>query len=121
MQRSVESPGRRGAARIDSAMEMLGRRRPARLAGVEVTAVTDYRRGAEERPRWLPAAPLVILELGGAGRALVRPSGTEPKLKIYVDRRVALAPGDDVRPAEDAASAEARAMADELVAFLGLE
>ena len=47
--------------------------------------MTDYRVGAENRPRYMAATPLVELDLGPRGRALVRPSGTEPKLKIYVD------------------------------------
>jgi phosphomannomutase len=50
-----------------------------------VTGVVDYRSGAEERPVWLGEQDLVELAIGEEGRILVRPSGTEPKLKIYVD------------------------------------
>jgi phosphomannomutase len=113
-------PGPEGAAEIGAAMEMLRCRLPGRLAGSTVTASTDFREGAEQRPRWLPATPLVALELGESGRVLVRPSGTEPKLKIYVDRRVGLAPGEDLAEAEAAALAEAGAAAEDLAAFLGL-
>jgi phosphomannomutase len=120
VQRSVVRPGPQGAAEIGAAMELLGRSRPEGLGGVEVTAVTDFRVGAEGRPRWLGAAPLVALELGPAGRALVRPSGTEPKLKIYVDRRVDLAEENDVRRFEAAAGEEAGAVAADLARFLGL-
>ena len=119
-QRSVVRPGPQGAAEIGAAMELLGRSRPERLGGVEVTAVTDFRAGAEGRPRWLGATPLVALELGPAGRALVRPSGTEPKLKVYVDRRVELAAEDDPRQVEAAAGEEAGVVAADLVGFLGL-
>jgi len=120
VQHSVVRPGRQGVEEIASAMELLGRRLPTRLAGVEVTGVTDFREGAEARPRWLAATPLVVLELGSWGRALVRPSGTEPKLKIYVDRRAGLAAGDDVGQVEEAALDEARAVAADLARFLGL-
>ncbi|HUU61111.1 MAG TPA: phospho-sugar mutase [Acidimicrobiia bacterium] len=119
VQHSVVRPGSQGAAEIATAMELLGRSRPKRLSGVEVTAVTDFREGAEQRPRWLGASPLVALELGPAGRALVRPSGTEPKLKIYVDRRVDLAEKDDSRQVEARAIEEAGSVATELAGFLG--
>ncbi len=83
-------------------------------------AATDFRQGAERRPRWLGASPLIALELGPAGRALVRPSGTEPKLKIYVDCRVDLAEGDDPRLVEASAVEGAEAVAGDLAGFLGL-
>jgi phosphomannomutase len=120
VQHSVVRAGREGAAEIAAAMELLARRRPARLGGTRVTGAVDFREGAEERPRWLAATPLVALALGSAGRALVRPSGTEPKLKIYVDRRVSLAEGDDPGQAEAAALEEAGLVAADLAAFLGL-
>jgi phosphomannomutase len=47
--------------------------------------MTDYRLGAGERPTWLGAQELIEFTLAEVGRVLVRPSGTEPKLKIYVD------------------------------------
>jgi phosphomannomutase len=87
VQLSVVRPGTEGAAEIAAAMERLGADPPSQLAEFDVAEVTDYRRGAESRPRYLPAASLVGLDLGPAGRVLVRPSGTEPKLKIYVDLR----------------------------------
>jgi phosphomannomutase len=119
-QRSVVRPGPQGAAEIAAAVDLLGRRRPESLGGAAVTGFTDYRTGAEGRPRWLGATPLIALDLGDWGRALVRPSGTEPKLKVYVDGKAALAEGDDLAAVETGALAEARAVADDLVRFLGL-
>ena len=120
VQRSIVRPGPQGAAEIAAAMELLRRRLPERLGDAAVAGVTDFREGAAQRPPWLGATPLVALDLGTAGRALVRPSGTEPKLKIYVDRRVALGAGDDYALAEPAAVAGAQAVAADLAEFLGL-
>jgi phosphomannomutase len=53
-----------------------------RLGGDVVTRVVDYRKRGV-RPPWLGAAALLELELASGGHVLVRPSGTEPKLKLY--------------------------------------
>ena len=84
-QLSIVRPGSEGAAQIAAAMKRIADNPPTEAAGIDIVATTDYRQGAESRPRYLAATPLVELDLGTRGRALVRPSGTEPKLKIYVD------------------------------------
>lgn len=115
-QLSIVRPGSEGVAEIATAMERLGDAVPETLNGSKVTGATDYRRGAANRPRWLGETPLVALELDGGGRVLIRPSGTEPKLKIYVDL-----PGQATT--EEAATAlreEADAIAAATAAFIGL-
>ncbi len=82
---SISRPGIEGVKALEEAVQRLGDNPPARVGDVEVTTVTDYRSGAEERPPWLGDQNLIELGLGESGRILVRPSGTEPKLKIYVD------------------------------------
>ena len=82
---SISRPGAEGAAALQDAVERLADHPPEQVGGHEVTGVTDYREGADSRPPWLGEQPLVEMELGEMGRILVRPSGTEPKLKIYVD------------------------------------
>ncbi len=116
-QESIVRAGAEGAVEIAEAMARLGDETPESLAGVPVTGGTDYREGADERPRYLGATPLVELSLGDAGRALVRPSGTEPKLKIYVD--LLDDAGDDWRATEERLVARAEAVAADLVGFLG--
>ncbi len=117
-QKSIVRPGAEGADEIAAAMTLLAGRTPEMLGGLPVVEVTDYRLGAEDRPRYLAATPLVELSLGDAGRALIRPSGTEPKLKIYVDLRGET--GDDWLRAEEALLEKAREIAEDAAAFLGI-
>ena len=64
---------------------------PTELGGVRVTSCTDYlsrvrtelATGATE-PVLLPKSNVVALELGESGSVIVRPSGTEPKVKLYL-------------------------------------
>lgn len=80
-------PGEEGQSAILAAVDRIAANPPETVNGLPVTALTDYRRGAESRPPWLGAQHLIEVELGDSGRVLVRPSGTEPKLKIYADLR----------------------------------
>jgi phosphomannomutase len=88
------------------------------LAGRRVEGVTDHRVGGSTRPHWLPDAPLVELSLAG-GRVLVRPSGTEPKLKVYVDLSSDAGASAAVSALEERLGASARDAARELVTSLG--
>jgi phosphomannomutase len=86
-QHSIVRPGAEGLKAIQSAVATLAANPPDTLGAYEIDAVTDFSVGADQRPMWLGAQALVELSLGDQGRVLVRPSGTEPKLKIYVDLR----------------------------------
>ena len=69
------------------AMDGLRTAPPLELAGTAVTAVHDLADGSEH----LPPADVVVLELYGAeARVIVRPSGTEPKMKVYAEAVVAI-------------------------------
>ena len=74
-----------GREAIQTAVTHLGDAPPGSVLDLLVTQVTDYRFGSESRPVWLGKQDLIELALGDSGRILVRPSGTEPKLKVYVD------------------------------------
>ena len=84
-QHSLVRSGADGQAAIQDAVRLLAKTPPNDVDGKEVTDMIDYRMGGDTRPVWLGEQPLVQLSLGTTGRILVRPSGTEPKLKIYVD------------------------------------
>jgi phosphomannomutase len=84
-QHSIVRAGPEGQQALLDAVDRLAKEPPTQLLSLEVTGLTDYRVGGEERPSWLGAQDLVELTLSDVGRILVRPSGTEPKLKIYVD------------------------------------
>jgi len=53
---------------------------PARIAGMAVAGITDFAAGAGD----LPPADVISYGLAGA-RLVIRPSGTEPKIKAYLE------------------------------------
>lgn len=90
--RSVRLEQLDAPARMAAALARLRAGPPEQLAGLPVTRWIDYRSGAEQRPPFLGSQDLMQLELGAGaavrqGRVLVRPSGTEPKVKLYVHLR----------------------------------
>ncbi len=118
---SVVRAGTEGSAEISAGMARLAGVPPTELAGTAVSGVTDYSRDSEERPRYLPVTELVELELGDLGRLLVRPSGTEPKLKIYGDLRADATRVSDLLALETELLATADDLAAAVVAYLDLE
>lgn len=115
---SVVRTGPDGMAEMKQAVGRLADAPPTAVGDYEVTEVVDYRFGADERPVWLGAQDLVEIKLGSAGRVLVRPSGTEPKLKVYIDLRAEL--GDEPQLQVESLVAEADAIGNEVAGGLGL-
>ena len=77
---SFEFPGLSGMDKMTGIMESLRKNPPADIAGYKVTKVTDYQKPQETG---LPAANVLIYSLEGGDTVVVRPSGTEPKIKTY--------------------------------------
>ncbi|MGN1027928.1 MAG: phospho-sugar mutase [Faecousia sp.] len=74
--------GADGMAKMQAIMDTLRANPPKALAGEPVTEVTDYSQGV----RGLPKSN--VLEYRSQnGKVLVRPSGTEPKIKVYLSSR----------------------------------
>lgn len=87
---SVSFPGAAGAETMRGIMAKLREQAPSELAGRAVEAVVDYEGGVNG----LPSANVVEFDVEGGNKVIVRPSGTEPKIKLYVfakdaDRAVA--------------------------------
>ena len=91
-QRSIRFESASGKQQpMKSAMAALRDAPPTALAGAAVTAVHDLAAGSSH----LPPAEVVVLELlGMEARVIVRPSGTEPKMKVYSEAAVAVSDGD---------------------------
>ena len=68
-------------ARIGQVMERLRDEPPASVGGIRVERIEDLAEG------WggLPPSDVLRIVLEGGARVMVRPSGTEPKLKVYID------------------------------------
>ncbi len=117
-QHNVAVAGRPVAEAVSGVLDRAAAPSFASLRGRAVVGVRDYRRSTAASPPWLSAAPVVELELKD-GRVLLRPSGTEPKLKVYVDLR-ADPTGGALSALEDELTREAGELARELVEKLGL-
>ena len=77
---SFEFPGLSGMDKMAAIMDSLRKDPPAEIGGYKVTKVTDYEKSEETG---LPAANVLIYALEGGATVVVRPSGTEPKIKTY--------------------------------------
>lgn len=119
-QLSLTRPGLEGGREIAAAMARVPHHVPAVLAGHGILTATDYRVGADQRPTWLATHELVAFDLAD-GRVMIRPSGTEPKCKIYVDLRADLDAGDDLDARVGELQDEAAAVASDLAIAVGLD
>ena len=77
---SFEFPGLSGMDKMAGIMNQLRENPPAEIGGYAVVKVTDYKKPEETG---LPAANVLIYGLEGGATVVVRPSGTEPKIKTY--------------------------------------
>lgn len=75
--------GQDGMAAMDALMKSLRTAPPVEIAGWKVNGMTDYL-GSDTG---LIPSDVLEFRLEDAGKVIVRPSGTEPKLKIYLSVR----------------------------------
>lgn len=77
---SFEFPGLSGMEKMGDIMEALRKNPPKELAGYAVTTVTDFE---SSESTGLPRANILVFALENGESVIVRPSGTEPKIKTY--------------------------------------
>jgi phosphomannomutase len=112
-QRSVRVEGLDGLARMQEVVDALAASPPSTLAGRPVTEADDLRLG-----KALPPTDGVRLR-GDGVRLIVRPSGTEPKLKFYAEAVAPVPPGGDLAAARAEAERTATAILDEAAHLAG--
>jgi phosphomannomutase len=111
---SFRPEGREGPAQIANAFGRLLAGPPPTLSGIEVAEVVDHRTGGP-----LPPTDAVTLHLADGSRVVVRPSGTEPKLKVYLHVREPVGSADDLVAARASADRRLAAMLQETRSALG--
>jgi len=112
-QHSLTLPGQEGAAKIRAIMDAFRAESPSRIGTYEVTGTIDYADGHGD----LPPSNVLAFGLHGGGQVLLRPSGTEPKIKYYFELSDQPAEGEDLTLVRQRAETALDALVD---AFLQL-
>ncbi|WP_026835017.1 phospho-sugar mutase [Eubacterium xylanophilum] len=89
---SITFPGAEGVMKMKKIMNDFRENTPENIAGVKVVGTKDYSQGVED----LPKSNVLEFQLEGNISIIIRPSGTEPKIKIYY-----LVEGDNREKAEE--------------------
>ena len=100
---------------ISAGLERLSANPPLQLGGSQVIEFFDLAAGYAK----LPPTTGYRLETVGGDRVVVRPSGTEPKLKCYLEVKEPVAGRDGLATARDAAAARMELIKHELTEILG--
>ncbi|MEC9073241.1 MAG: hypothetical protein VX938_12700 [Myxococcota bacterium] len=94
--------GADGPERLERVMGALRGEPPTDVAGLTVERIRDLS-GPDAEAEGLPRSNVWTCWLTGGHRLVVRPSGTEPKLKAYIEARAEVAPGVSLETAREAA------------------
>ncbi|MFT3714167.1 MAG: phospho-sugar mutase [Archangium sp.] len=103
-------PGTSGAAQIKSLMEAFRAKPISAIGALEIDAANDYQAQARvskgvSSKLALPKSNVLAWELSGGHRVTLRPSGTEPKIKVYFEWKETLASGESMSAARERANA----------------
>ena len=99
--KSFTFEGESGMRTMQSIMESLRRDKPASVGGYKTAEIVDY----ESEGTGLPKANVLEFRFMNGAKLMVRPSGTEPKIKIYLSAVAHSADAADAINAELAAAA----------------
>lgn len=87
----VFPPTEEGIARCKSIMEKMRKQPLKNLGGLRILSVEDYLKGTKEDAQGhvsklaLSPSNVLVFAIEGGGQIVLRPSGTEPKLRIHVE------------------------------------
>jgi phosphomannomutase len=114
-QLSFRVDGPHGLEKITKKVDQLRADSPTSLGGLEVTGVVDMVKGAYG----LAPTEGVLFELGEHGRVVVRPSGTEAKLKAYIEVTTSPDTGAALAQQREIAQRQLSRVRDDLTTLLG--
>ena len=122
-QHSVTLTGPDGLRSIADTMTGLRRRPPKTMGGRRVLAVRDYLQrtrteGDKTETLALPPADVLAFEFGAGSRVMLRPSGTEPKIKYYFDVAETLDAKESFETGEKRARAGLAELRDDFMALV---
>jgi phosphomannomutase len=125
VQWSVTLPGLEGRERIRTAMKTLRSRPLERIGTSPVVRVADAAAGeetidGERRATGLPRSDLLTLQSADGARLTARPSGTEPKIKFYLELVGSADRPEEMAPARARLEEEGQAVKRALLERLGL-
>ena len=120
---SIRLEGASGAQKREAIMAALRSAPPDKLGGIALTAAIDLQtgavRGEPSIALSLPPSDALLWELEGGHRVCVRPSGTEPKVKVYFDVREPVSHDESLTSAQTRARATTEALTADMRARLG--
>lgn len=113
---TVRLPGADGVSKRQELMRLAQTDPPAPLAGAELETLLDLSLG-----QTLPAADGVVLTYADGSRVIIRPSGTEPKLKAYIEVVELVGVGDNaLAHAQERANKRLARYQEELTAYFSV-
>jgi len=88
---TITKKGKKGTTEIKKQIESLRLNPPKKVAGINISKIDDYKTGlsyfknGKTERLDLPKTNLIIYYLEDNSRISIRPSGTEPKIKFYIN------------------------------------
>ena len=91
------APGKEGMEKMGEMMQYLRQNPLKTIAGIDVLYIEDYQKrirftleAKQQEALDLPYSNVLVFGLKDQSRLIIRPSGTEPKIKIYLSTLVSI-------------------------------